>query len=479
MGVKVLIENVTVSLGGKTVLNQINLNLQKDEHWAIIGHSGAGKTTLAKAICKSIFFRGNIEITNLTNPEIKPTVILIEQQHRFKNKSNVENFYYQQRYNSTDKEDASTVEEELNTLSNNTVEKEKWIAFFSIQHILNKPLIQLSNGENKRLQLAKAMLKKPDLLILDNPFIGLDTLGRKSLQVGLNEITTQGISIILIAAEEDFPSCITNIAFLENGKILLRELKRGISTDDVNDGVKLIDDMLFKNCFTAQQIKYNIAIKMVNVNIQYNQNKILSNINWEVKAGERWCLTGPNGSGKSTLLSLITADNPQAYANEIYLFDKKRGSGESIWDIKKNIGYLSPELHLYFQQNETCFQTIASGFFDTIGLFRKPNNAQTELVLNWMKILHIAHLAEKYLNQLSLGEQRLVLLARALVKNPPLLILDEPCQGLDTQQTAFVKELIDQFCSSNNTTLIFVSHYEADIPSCVNNYIKLENGSII
>jgi len=479
MGVKVLIENVTVSLGGKTVLNQINLNLQKDEHWAIIGHSGAGKTTLAKAICKSIFFRGKIEITNLTKPEIKPTVILIEQQHRFKNKSNVENFYYQQRYNSTDKEDASTVEEELNTLSNNTVEKEKWIAFFSIQHILNKPLIQLSNGENKRFQLAKAMLKKPDLLILDNPFIGLDTLGRKSLQLALNEISKEGISIILIAAEQDFPSCITNIAFLENGKILLRELKRGISTDDVNDGVKLIDDMLFKNCFTAQQIKYNIAIKMVNVNIQYNQNKILSNINWEVKAGERWCLTGPNGSGKSTLLSLITADNPQAYANEIYLFDRKRGSGESIWDIKKNIGYLSPELHLYFQQNETCFQTIASGFFDTIGLFRKPNVEQTELVLNWMKILHIAHLAEKYLNQLSLGEQRLVLLARALVKNPPLLILDEPCQGLDTYQTAFVKEIIDQFCSSNNTTLIFVSHYEADIPSCLNNYIKLENGCII
>jgi molybdate transport system ATP-binding protein len=479
MGVKVLIENVTVSLGGKTVLNQINLNLQKDEHWAIIGHSGAGKTTLAKAICKSIFFRGNIEITNLTNPEIKPTVILIEQQHRFKNKSNVENFYYQQRYNSTDKEDASTVEEELNTLSNNTVEKEKWIAFFSIQHILNKPLIQLSNGENKRFQLAKAMLKKPDLLILDNPFIGLDTLGRKSLQLALNEISKEGISIILIAAEQDFPSCITNIAFLENGKMLHRELNRGILTDGVNNGVKLIDDMLFKNCFIAQQIEYNIAIKMVNVNIQYNQNKILSNINWEVKAGEKWCLTGPNGSGKSTLLSLITADNPQAYANEIYLFDRKRGSGESIWDIKKNIGYLSPELHLYFQQNETCFQTIASGFFDTIGLFRKPNVEQTELVLNWMKILHIAHLAEKYLNQLSLGEQRLVLLARALVKNPPLLILDEPCQGLDTQQTDFVKEIIDQFCSSNNTTLIFVSHYEADIPSCVKNYIKLENGCII
>lgn len=479
MSVKVSIENVSVTLGGKTILSQINLNLQKDEHWAIIGPSGSGKTTLAKAICHSIFFRGKIEISNLTNPEIKPNVILIEQQHRFKNKSNVENFYYQQRYNSTDKEDASTVEEELNTSSYNKEEKEKWVAFFSIQHILTKPMIQLSNGENKRLQLAKAMLKKPDLLILDNPFIGLDTRGRSSLKLALNEITTQGISIILIAAEQDLPSCITNVAFLENREIAIREFKQEFLSHEGKGNIKLIDNMLLKKCFTAQKIDYNLAIKMVNVNIQYNQHKILSNINWEVKAGEKWCLTGPNGSGKSTLLSLITADNPQAYANEIYLFDRKRGSGESIWDIKKNIGYLSPELHLYFEQNETCFQTIVSGFFDTIGLFRKPNSAQTELVLNWMKILHIEHFAEKWMHQLSLGGQRLVLLARALVKNPPLLILDEPCQGLDAQQTNFVKEIINQFCSSNNTTLIYVSHYEADIPSCINNYIELENGSII
>jgi len=479
MGVKIFIENVSVLLGGKSILNQINLSIQKDEQWAIVGPSGSGKTTLAKVICNSIFFRGNIDITNLTDPEIKPTVILIEQQHRFKNKSNVENFYYQQRFNSTDKEDASTVEEELNTSSHNTLEKEKWIAFFSIQHILKKPLIQLSNGENKRLQLAKALLKKPDLLILDNPFIGLDTLGRNSLKLALNEITAQGISIILIADEHDFPSCITNVAFLKNGEIAIREFKQDFLSPENKVSTKLIDNLLLKKCFTAQKTNYNLAIKMVNVNIQYNKHKILSNINWEVKAGEKWCLTGPNGSGKSTLLSLITADNPQAYANEIYLFDRKRGSGESIWDIKKNIGYLSPELHLYFQQNETCFQTIASGLFDTIGLFRKPNSAQTELVLNWMKILSIEHFTDKWMHQLSLGEQRLVLLARALVKNPPLLILDEPCQGLDAQQTIFIKEIIDQFCSSNNTTLIFVSHYEADIPSCINNFIKLENGCII
>ncbi len=479
MGVKISIENVSVLLGGKSILNQINLSIQKDEQWAIVGPSGSGKTTLAKAICKSIFFRGIIDITNLTDPEIKPTVILIEQQHRFKNNSNVENFYYQQRFNSTDKEDASIVEEELNTSSHNTPEKEKWIAFFSIEHILKKPLIQLSNGENKRLQLAKAMLKKPDLLILDNPFIGLDTQGRKSLKSGLNEISNQGISIILIGSEQDLPSCITDIAILENGRIVNQGEKSLPSSNEVFKRSNLIDDVLIKKCVTDQENDFNLAVRMVEVNIQYNQTQILSNINWVIKAGEKWCLTGPNGSGKSTLLSLITADNPQAYANEIYLFDRKRGSGESIWDIKKKIGYLSPELHLYFHQNENCFQTVASGLFDTIGLFRQPNTKQAELVLNWMKLLQIEHFAEKWLYQLSLGEQRLVLLARALVKSPALLILDEPCQGLDQQQTDFIKTIIDKICESSNTTLIFVSHYEEDIPGCVNNYIKLENGCII
>lgn len=479
MGVTISIDNVSVLLGGKQILQKINLSTQNEEHWAIIGPSGSGKTTLAKAICNAIFFRGNIDITYETNTESKPNVILIEQQHRFKNKSNVENFYYQQRYNSTDKEDAVTVEQELNLAATNTHEKEKWIAFFSIEHILNKPLIQLSNGENKRLQLVKTMLKKPDLLVLDNPFIGLDTAGRESLKSALNVISSQGISIILIASEQDLPSCITHTAYLEEGKISIQGIKSGTTRFHQNNQPEIIDNSLLNKCFTPQETDFRYAVNMIDVNVQYNHINILSNINWQVKAGEKWCLTGPNGSGKSTLLSLISADNPQAYANEVYLFDRKRGSGESIWDIKKRIGYLSPELHLYFHQHETCFQTVASGLFDTIGLFRKPTATQTELVLNWMKLLHIEKFAEKWMHQLSLGEQRLVLLARALVKSPALLILDEPCQGLDKQQTHFIKKIIDKICESPKTTLLFVSHYEEDVPNCINNFIRIENGTFL
>ena len=190
-------------------------------------------------------------------------------------------------------------------------------------------------------------------------------------------------------------------------------------------------------------------------------------------------MSGPNGAGKSTLLSLITADNPQAYANEIYLFDKRRGRGESIWDIKKRIGYVSPELHLYFESFTTAFDVVASGLFDTVGLFRQLNEEQTGLVKKWMNLLGIEDVSKYLLKNLSLGKQRLVLFARALVKNPPFLILDEPAQGLDDEQQQLFKSIIEQLCEHTNKTLIYVTHLQNEVPSCVTKSLRLQAGRIV
>ena len=218
---------------------------------------------------------------------------------------------------------------------------------------------------------------------------------------------------------------------------------------------------------------------MKKVSVQYGDKIILDKVNWKVMKGERWLLSGPNGAGKSTLLSLITADNPKAYANSIFLFGKKRGSGESIWDIKKKIGFISPELHLYFNQSSTCFETVASGLYDTIGLFRQLSDEDTGLVDQWMEFCRLKDLQQKRLYELSVGEQRAVLLTRALVKNPPLLILDEPCQGLDTKRKNEFLELINEVCTRGNKTMVFVSHYENDRPSCISHFIKLEHGRVV
>jgi len=474
--IDIRLKDVSVFLGGEYLLNKVQLHMQGNEQWAIVGNSGSGKTTLSKVFSGELFHRGEVSYIDLDGNPQKPKILVIEQQHIFRNKSNVINFCYQQRFNSSDAEETHDVETELGNTSDDSLNQ--WIELFGIGRLLKKPLIQLSNGENKRLQLTKAMKHDPDILILDNPFIGLDKNGRKMLEKACDRLIAMGKKIILISSLDELPGFITHVALLDRGRIIKTSTinEHRIDTNKIKDSDLSIPD-LEKLLFN--EIKVDEIIEMRNVNIRYHDTPILTDINWTVKKGERWCVTGHNGSGKSTLLSLINADNPQAYANEIYLFGIKRGTGESIWDIKKNIGYVSPELHLFFEKGETVFQAVASGLYDTIGLFRHVPAQDRERVEKWIAIMQLSEIHEKRMMQLSLCEQRKTMLARALVKNPPLLILDEPCQGLDRHQTANFKKIIDSICENSNTTLVYVSHYDEDIPSCVHHRLELEKGEIV
>lgn len=218
---------------------------------------------------------------------------------------------------------------------------------------------------------------------------------------------------------------------------------------------------------------HEVTLRMEHVKIRYGSRTILKDLDWEIKNGEKWALFGPNGAGKSTLLSLVYADNPQSYANTLYLFDRKRGSGESIWDIKKRIGYVSPEMHLYYKENVPTLNIVGSGFFDSIGLFRKCNAEQETVALEWMKVFGIEHLKDRLFLTLSSGEQRLALLARAFVKDPDLIILDEPLHGLDVSNKKKAAAIIEQFCDRPGKTLIYVTHYPHELPACVDKRFEL------
>ena len=237
---------------------------------------------------------------------------------------------------------------------------------------------------------------------------------------------------------------------------------------------------------------------MTGVNVNMGDRAILQNIHWQVNRGEQWALLGPNGAGKTTLLSLITADNPQGYSNNLILFDRRRGSGESVWDIKRRIGFVSPELHLYFLRGDGIFNTIPgisrpahhsyhslrcsdviiSGFNDEIGFVSTSTGYQEKKALEWMHTLGLAHLENRRYSDASLGEQRSLLLVRALIKSPDLLILDEPCQGLDPRQTQRFVALLDLIGRHHQTTMIYVTHLRAEIPPCVNRILELENGCV-
>jgi molybdate transport system ATP-binding protein len=213
---------------------------------------------------------------------------------------------------------------------------------------------------------------------------------------------------------------------------------------------------------------------MNHVRIQYGDRIILKDLDWTVKNGERWALSGENGAGKSTLLSLVCADNPQSYACDIALFDNPRGSGESIWDIKKHIGYVSPEMHRAYQKDLPAIRIVASGLHDSVGLYVKPAPGDYDICRWWMDIFSLKDMYERPFLKLSSGEQRLVLLARAFVKDPELLILDEPLHGLDNRNRQLVKDIIDAFCLRQNKTMIMVTHYKEELPKCITNEIYLK-----
>jgi len=296
----------------------------------------------------------------------------------------------------------------------------------------------------------------------------------------LNQIAKSGIQIIIVTTPNEIPACITNIIELRAGKICRLSTQATDFPQVIHNFKSSVDaEILQKIKHLPSRNDFDFALKMRNVSVTYKGINVVDGVNWQVKRGEKWALMGANGSGKSTILSLITADNPQGYQNDYDLFDRKRGSGESIWDIKQRIGYVSPELHLYFNRNTEVWKATASGLFDSAGLFKKLNEEERELIENYLKLLNINHLAERKIYQLSTGEQRQVFLARALIKNPPLLLLDEPCQGLDYNHLVYFRDLVNELVQELDKTLIYVTHYEDEIPACVDKRLLLNHGKVI
>ena len=327
---------------------------------------------------------------------------------------------------------------------------------FCMEPLLDKYIITLSSGELRKFQLTKTLFANPKLLIMDNPFIGLDAETRDQLKALLLQLAEErDIEIMLVMSKtDDIPSFVSEVKWFGTQEPVPAHVLSPAQ-----------QEAILSLPYTDHDYDCQHVIDMKKVTIRYGERTILKDLDWTVMNGERWALSGQNGSGKSTLLSLVCADNPQSYACDITLFDRPRGSGESIWDIKKHIGYVSPEMHRSYKRNLPAIRIVASGLMDSIGLYAIPNPKDYEKCHWWLNIFGIGHLADKPFLQLSSGEQRLVLLARAFVKDPQLLILDEPLHGLDLWNRRLVKDVIETFCQRRNKTMIMVTHYQTELPN--------------
>ncbi len=496
----VVVESVGLRSGVTTVLEDVSFSLNRGESMAIGGSSGSGKTTLGRILA------GQLKPTSgklLVADGLRRS--MVNQQDNFLHLSGRRSTYHGQRYENQGMENSPSIGGYLEKVASKALlpdvaaEVESVMVRMHLDHLKDRKLLQLSNGERKRTQLAAALLEKPDLLVLDQPFVGLDVASREQLTALIQKQMAEGISFVLICSPRLILDGVQHVVELHEGKQLQWGPVSGFKSkyEESGKAPAPVDPALFSG-LAQDTVNYDHVVRMKAVNVTIGGKQILQNIDWELKQGEQWALLGHNGAGKTTLLSLVTADNPQGYTNDLVLFDRKRGSGESIWDIKNKIGFVSPELHLYFLRGEgifntipglqakphshydalSCLDVILSGFKNEIGFASQATDMQRDLAEAWFPALGLEHLKDRLFMQASLGEQRSLLLARALVKSPALLILDEPCQGLDEAQTTRFVHLLDQVCTHLQTTMVYVTHHRNEIPECVSHLLELENGKL-
>lgn len=448
----------------------INLKLFRGENWLVYGLNGSGKSILAKTLMKSYqSLCGTITHNLPGNDWNRITSNMAHLSFNSQYGGSDEGMCYQMRWNQGLLDDSLPKVKDVLSLS----KLPKCFSHLKLENLMERYIISLSSGEFRRFQIAQMLCTGARIIIIENPYIGLDEQNRAIVAELLQELVKiSGVQLILL--ESRLPenlSLFSHIVLIEDGRVAKYPLKEGLAAIKTAAVKTTTKDYSAAHSVTAECGKE--LLKLQNVSIRYGSRTILKDLSWSLKAGEKWALTGRNGSGKSTLLSLICADNPQAYSCNITLFGRKRGTGESIWDIKRNIGYLSPEMYKSYRKPLPVENIVASGLFDTIGLYVEPKEEHLQRVERWMELFNLSRFRGTNYMHLSDGWQRMVLLARAFVKNPPLLILDEPFHGLDNKNRTLAAEIIESWCRQPEKSLIMVSHYKQDFPQSITHTLNL------
>lgn len=477
----------------------VNLEICEGEQIAICGDNAQGKSRLVEILTEHYPLLGaegvrfNFETKIRRVDEVTGVKRLVSEMVRyitFRDSYGEQDgqYYYQQRWNQHDiAPDTPTVGDLLGAVvSQREGLREELYELFGMEALLDKYIISLSSGELRKFQLVRTLLGNPRVLIMDNPFIGLDAGMRDMLRELLAKLAreTELLVILILSRSDEVPEFVTHVYEVKDLVVgpkmtraeFLAKAKDLRVDGDLQERLSWIRNLPEKDLslFPFYPQHGGEIMNFHDVSVRYGSRRILNGLNWVVREGERWAVCGENGAGKSTLLSLVCADNPQSYACRIDLFGHRRGSGESIWDIKRHIGYVSPEMHRAYLKDLPAIDIVASGLSDSVGLYARPKPGQREVCMGWMRVFGIADLADRTFLRLSSGEQRLCLLARAFVKDPELLVLDEPLHGLDLRRREMVRRIIQTFCERRHKTLVMVTHYVEELPEGMTHSLKLK-----
>lgn len=469
-------------LGDTRTLNLADVTIKQGEAWAFVGSNGSGKSALARAIEGSLTLlegERHSDFSNIVRLSFEQLQKLVADEWQRNNTDLL----------SADEDDTGrTTADIIQEQVKDPARCEQLASQFGIAPLLNRRFKYLSTGETRKTLLCQVLMQQPDLLVLDEPFDGLDVNARQQLADVLAELFTHGQTMVLVLNRfDDIPPFIQHVGVLadctlasvgERDRVLSDALVAQLAHSENLSGMQIPESEDPTSKVSPPDDQPLIVLR--NGVVQYNDKPILHGLSWQVDHGQHWQIVGQNGAGKSTLLSLITGDHAQGYSNDLTLFGRRRGSGETIWDIKRHIGYVSSSLHLDYRVSSSVRNVILSGFFDSIGIYQAVSDRQQQLTTQWLDLLGLGgHLADTPFHSLSWGQQRLALIARALVKHPALLILDEPLQGLDPLNRQLVRRFIDVLIGEGNTQLLFVSHHAEDAPLCITHRLSfLPDGEV-
>ncbi len=464
------IEQLHFPLSNNSSLSIQQLSLEKGESLLVLGDNASGKSVLAQILAGEITnYQGSVSLTE----KFTTLSFELEAQTLAQDRLNDRSDYMAEGV------DNGRTALEIIIDDNVFVQKDldEIITLLAIEKLLEKPFKILSTGETRKVLMARALMLKPQVMLLDEPYAGLDIGSQAHLTSVLNSLIAQDISIILFDFyHQSLPSSIENLVYMQQGKIVLSGNRAQVIAtkqwQQLNENHYSLPHHL-PDCLQYDSLEKNEALVSVhNVSVSFDQKPVFSALNWQFEQGQHWRIIGPNGCGKSTLLAMISGDSPKAYGKDIHLFGVKRGSGESIWDIKRHYGLVSAQLHRDYRVSTTLIKVVLSGFYDSIGLYDSPSRQQVIIARQWLVLLGLEQHENTYFNQLSYGEQRLVLIARAVVKLPMILILDEPCQGLDNHNRDKVLALMDYIAANSKTHLLFVSHDLRDQLECITHELE-------
>ena len=479
----ILLENVDAALDGRTVLCGLNWRLRPGESWAVLGGNGAGKSTFLKLIrgeiapapgCggKRVFtVDGDEQSTAVGVQEMMP-LISPEFQER----------YLRMEWSRTA---AAVVESGIgggDYLYRRATKAEREragevVRLLGIQPLLLRNIQELSTGELRKVLIARALAGAPRVLVCDELCDGLDAKSRAALLAALGRIAGAGTQLIFTThrAEELIPA-ITHRLVLRDGRIV----EQGPSPAGSGAGVPPVTGAsrpwTFAGDTPAPLRRRPVLIRIADASVFLGETATLQNISWEWRAGEHWALTGPNGAGKTTFLKLVCGDVHPAFGGRVHRFEFTPGS--TLWELRRKIGFVSPALQASYREPLSGAEVIASGFFSSVGLMERPSVAQLAQARALAKRLGFAALAARNTMQMSYGEFRKILLARALVHQPEALVLDEPFDGLDAESKAALAETLERI-AAHGTSLLVVTHHESDLPSCISHLAHMDRGRIV